>query len=100
MARSCFWLRPPAPMSPVRSSRSMAATALRRFDPVRLARFLAAATSARSVGVGAPKLLAGGAIQQSWGFRAGFVGGPLDGEHDLVLRADAPTGVPSSLSRI
>src|SRR5205823_9892402 len=27
-------------------------------------------------------------------------GGPLAGEHELVLRTDAPTGVPSSLGRI
>ena len=54
----------------------------------------------RNVGIGGLTLLPGGAIQENWGFRARFVGGPFDGEHDIVLRTDAPTGVPSSLGRI
>ena len=78
----------------------MAATALRQFEPARLARFLAETSGADDVLIGEPELLAGGAIQQNWGFRARFIGGRLAGAHDLVLRTDAPTGVPSSLGRI
>ena len=33
-------------------------------------------------------------------FDAGFLGGPFAGEQRLVLRTDAPTGVPASLGRI
>ncbi len=77
----------------------MAATPLPRFDRVLLARFLAEASGAINVGVTEPELLSGGAIQENWGFRARFFGGPYDGEHDLVLRTDASTGVPSSLGR-
>src|SRR5260370_29577242 len=78
----------------------MAATALPPFDRIELARCLTEAGGARNVGVGELTLLPGGAIRQNWGFRARFIDGPLDGEHDLVLRTDAPTGVPSSLDRI
>src|SRR5437762_8535233 len=78
----------------------MAATALPPFDEVSLARFLVEASGAKSVGVTEPRLLPGGAIQENWGFTARFIGGPLAGEHELVLRTDAPTGVPSSLGRI
>ncbi|HEV2336233.1 MAG TPA: phosphotransferase [Stellaceae bacterium] len=77
----------------------MAATPLPPFDRIELARFLADAGDARNVGIGELTLLAGGAIQENWGFRARFIGGPFDGEHDLVLRTDASTGVPSSLGR-
>jgi aminoglycoside phosphotransferase (APT) family kinase protein len=78
----------------------MAATVLPRFDPARLAGFLARASGARNVRVGEPELLAGGAIQQNWSFKAEFVGGAFAGEHSLVLRTDAATGVASSLGRI
>jgi aminoglycoside phosphotransferase (APT) family kinase protein len=78
----------------------MAATPLPPFDEILLARFLAEASGARNVGLTEPELLAGGAIQENWGFRARFVGGPLAGDHELVLRTDAPTGVPSSLGRV
>ena len=77
----------------------MAATPLPRFDPIPLARFLCEMGSARNVGIGELTLLPGGAIQENWGFRARFIGGPFDGEQDLVLRTDAPTGIASSLSR-
>src|SRR3954470_12371425 len=100
MARSCFWPRRQAPMSPAPSSRSMAATALPRFDPAPLARFLARASGARHVEVSEPELLAGGAIQQNWAFEADFFGGDCTGRHPLVLRTDAATGVASSLERI
>ena len=78
----------------------MAATALPRFDPPRLARFLSQASGARDVRVSEPELLAGGAIQENWGFDAEFTGGDLAGRYRLVLRTDAATGVVSSLSRI
>jgi aminoglycoside phosphotransferase (APT) family kinase protein len=78
----------------------MAATALPRFDPARLARFLAGASGARNVRISEPELLAGGAIQQNWGFACEFIGEAFEGEHALVLRTDAPTRVASSLGRI
>src|SRR3954447_227954 len=78
----------------------MAATALPRFDPDRLACFLSQASGARQVGISQPELLAGGAIQENWGFEAEFADGVCAGEHALVLRTDPATGVPSSLGRI
>ena len=78
----------------------MAVTALPRFDPPRLARFLSRASGATDVRVSEPELLAGGAIQENWGFEADFCGGPFAGRHRLVLRTDAATGVASSLDRI
>jgi aminoglycoside phosphotransferase (APT) family kinase protein len=78
----------------------MAVTALPPFDPIEVARFLADEGNARNVGVGAFDLLPGGAIQENWGFHARFIGGPFDGEHDLVLRTNASTGITSSLGRV
>jgi aminoglycoside phosphotransferase (APT) family kinase protein len=78
----------------------MAATASPPSDPARLARFLAEASGANKVEIGKLELLAGGAIQHNWGFEAAFHGGSLAGLQALVLRTDAPTGVPSSLGRI
>src|SRR5439155_8953121 len=89
-----------APMSPARSLRSMAATALPPFDEISLARFLVEASGARNVGVSEPQLLPGGAIQENWGFTARFIGGQNPGEQQFVLRTDAPTGIPLSLGRI
>jgi aminoglycoside phosphotransferase (APT) family kinase protein len=65
-----------------------------------LAQFLATASAARSAEVTSLGLLAGGAIQENWGIDATFVGGRLAGTQRLVLRCDAATGVPSSLSRV
>jgi aminoglycoside phosphotransferase (APT) family kinase protein len=65
-----------------------------------LARFLVEASGARAVEISGLELLAGGAIQQNWGFQAQFAGGALAGRHPLVLRTDAETGVPSSLGRV
>src|SRR4051794_14673476 len=65
-----------------------------------LARFLTAASGAAGVELGPLQLLAGGAIQHNWGFDAEFRGGCIDGRQQLVLRTDAPTGIPSSLGRI
>src|SRR3954454_13628641 len=78
----------------------MAATALPRFDPERLARFLSQASGARQVGISKPELLAGGAIQENWGFEAEFADGVCAGRHFLVLRTDAATGIASGLGRI
>lgn len=84
----------------------MADTALPQSDPEadgrrdRLADFLARASGASKVEVVAIALLDGGAIQQNWGIDAEFAGGRLCGNQRLVLRTDAPTGVPSSLGRI
>src|SRR4051812_1576975 len=73
---------------------------MERFDPGRLAGFLAEASGARDVCLGEPALLAGGAVQGDWGFTARFVGGAFAGEHPLVLRTDAATGVEASLGRL
>ena len=84
----------------------MAATALPRSDtgPAdrqrALARFLAEASGAEAVEVTRIGLLAGGAIQENWRVDASFEGGALSGTQQLVLRTDAPTGVPSSLGRV
>ena len=65
-----------------------------------LAAFLKAASGAETVEIARLELLGGGAIQENWGIDAGFAGGRLDGVQRLVLRTDAPTGVPSSLGRV
>src|SRR4051794_11340494 len=78
----------------------MAGTALPRFELGPLARFLIRASGAGDVRISEPELLAGGAIQQNWGFTAEFIGGALAGVHALVLRTDAATGIASSLGRI
>src|SRR5437764_329344 len=78
----------------------MAVTPLPPFDEILLARFLVEASGARNVGISEPEVLAGGAIQVNWGFRARFIGGRFDGSHELVLRTDAATGIAASLGRI
>ena len=65
-----------------------------------LARFLAEQSGADTVEVGPLELLAGGAIRQNWGFEAAFHGGRLAGRRRLVLRTEAPTGIPSSLGLV
>jgi aminoglycoside phosphotransferase (APT) family kinase protein len=65
-----------------------------------LARFLAAESGARAVEITGLAPLAGGSIQENWGLDARFVGGALDGEQRLVLRAAARTQIPSSLDRL
>ena len=78
----------------------MAATALPRSDLSALADFLAAASGASRVAITGLELLPGGAIQENWGVDAEFAGGRLAGAQHLVLRTNAPTGIPSSLGRI
>ena len=65
-----------------------------------LARWLAAASGAERAEIGRIALLAGGAIQENWAVDAEFDGGSLNGVQRLVLRCDAPTGVPTSLGRV
>jgi aminoglycoside phosphotransferase (APT) family kinase protein len=65
-----------------------------------VARFLAAASGAVAVEIGALMPLAGGAIQENWALDAHFDGGELAGDRHLVLRAAGSTGIPSSLGRI
>ncbi len=65
-----------------------------------LERFLAIASGAGRVKITGMTLLEGGAIQQNWGIDAEISGGTLDGTQRLVVRADSPTKVPASLSRI
>src|SRR4051794_15230605 len=77
----------------------MAATPSPPSEPA-LARFLAETSGAEAVKVSGLELLAGGAIQQNWGFTAEFGGGRLAGRQPLVLRTDAETGIPSSLGRV
>lgn len=76
----------------------MAVTALPPSD--RLARFLAAETGASQVCIAGLALMRGGAIQENWAVDAEFAGGRLAGRQRLVLRRDAMTGIPSSLSRL
>jgi aminoglycoside phosphotransferase (APT) family kinase protein len=78
----------------------MAATALPPFDRAALSRFLAESSGAKRVEITTCELLPGGAIQENWGLDTGFSDGPLAGPQRLVLRTDAATGIPSSLSRL
>jgi aminoglycoside phosphotransferase (APT) family kinase protein len=78
----------------------MAGTASPRSDPAWLARFLAAASGAKAVDITQLWPLRGGAVQENWGFDARFFGGVLDGDQQLVLRADAATGLAESLTRV
>ena len=78
----------------------MAATPLPPFDLAAVARFLAGASGAERVEITACELLPGGAIQENWALDAEFSGGRRAGHQRLVLRTDAATGIPSSLSRI
>src|SRR5262245_35428930 len=78
----------------------MAATLSPPFDRPRLAAWLTQARAATRAEPRAVELLPGGAIQENWGVEAEFIGGPFAGRQRLVLRADAATGVPSSLGRV
>jgi aminoglycoside phosphotransferase (APT) family kinase protein len=82
----------------------MAGTASLRSDPPpntrALAQFLAAASGAKAVEIAGIRPLRGGAVQENWGFDAHFLGGPLEGEQRLVLRTDAATRLPESLTRL
>lgn len=75
----------------------MADTRLLPSEP--LAGFLAQASGARAVEIFRVERLDGGAIRENWGLDVRFCGGLFAGEQRLVLRTDAPTGVPDSLTR-
>ncbi|RMD63635.1 MAG: phosphotransferase family protein, partial [Alphaproteobacteria bacterium] len=62
--------------------------------------FLAARAEAQAARLLEIRPLSGGAIQENWLLEADFDGGRLAGRHDLVLRTDAPSAVPVSLSRM
>lgn len=62
-------------------------------------KFVARASGAGSVAIREATLLSGGAIQENWLVRLAIAGGPFDGELDVVVRTDAPSGVSLSHSR-
>jgi aminoglycoside phosphotransferase (APT) family kinase protein len=64
-----------------------------------LAAYFTAASGARGGEVTAMQRLSGGAIQENWLLRVVMDGGSLDGEHELVLRTDAPSSVAASHGR-
>lgn len=61
--------------------------------------FIARQTEAQTVEFSELKLLSGGAIQENWLALAQVTGGPFAGLLELVIRADAPTGVSVSHGR-
>lgn len=65
-----------------------------------LARFIATAAGAERVTITQSRLLAGGTIQENWLLRADVSGGVHEGELDVVVRTDAPSGVSVSHNRV
>lgn len=63
------------------------------------ARFIADRTGASHAEVVAFDKLSGGAIQDNFGLTLDLSGGSHPGRHQLVVRQDAPSGVPESLTR-
>jgi aminoglycoside phosphotransferase (APT) family kinase protein len=61
--------------------------------------WLAPAWGAERVAIDGLAPLSGGAIQENRGFEAEVAGGPMAGRHELVLRLDAPSGLPMSRPR-
>lgn len=61
--------------------------------------YLAECSAADQATLMAARPLSGGAIQENWLLKIRFDGGPLSGEHELVLRTDAPSRVSFSRSR-
>lgn len=61
--------------------------------------FIADRTGASGAEVMAFNKLSGGAIQDNFGLTLTLTGGTHPGQHELVVRQDAPSGVPESLSR-
>jgi aminoglycoside phosphotransferase (APT) family kinase protein len=61
--------------------------------------YLAAVAQAGAARIGVMEQLSGGAIQENWLLVVDFAGGAEDGRQEFVLRTDAPTVVPVSLSR-
>ncbi len=65
----------------------------------RLGEFLRDGADADRVDIRGHERLSGGAIQENHGIDVAIAGGPMAGEHSLVLRSDAPSGLSESLSR-
>lgn len=61
--------------------------------------FIAQQTGAQRAEVVAFRKLSGGAIQDNFGLTLTLTGGTHPGQQELVVRQDAPSGVPESLSR-
>ena len=64
-----------------------------------LAEFLRDRAGADRVEIVRHELLSGGAIQENHGIDVTITGGPMAGDHALVLRSDAPSSLAESLSR-
>lgn len=69
-------------------------------DTAAVSEFLRIQTGAVSVDPGDFLRLAGGAIQHNFSIEFDVVGGALDGQHALVLRTDAESGVRASRTRV
>ena len=65
-----------------------------------LAAFLASASGAEHIEITEAAKLSGGSVQEGWALDVVAVGGTLAGAHRLVLRADAPTQLAASRSRV
>ncbi|HTZ78617.1 MAG TPA: phosphotransferase family protein [Stellaceae bacterium] len=65
-----------------------------------LAAFLATASDATAVEITSATRLSGGSVQESWRIELAASGGVLASEPRLVLRADAPTQLAASRSRV
>lgn len=65
-----------------------------------LAAFLATVSGADSVEIESAARLSGGSVQESWSVEAICAGGDVAGRQRLVLRADAPTHLAASRSRV
>jgi len=61
--------------------------------------FIARQSGAKVISLEIEGKLGGGAIQENWALTLELGGGALDGEHRLVLRTDAATGIAESRSR-
>ena len=64
-----------------------------------ITRWLRDRTGADRVEVAALERLAGGAIQETWGFDAALAGGTLPGHHRLVFRMDPACRLPQGIDR-
>lgn len=65
-----------------------------------VADFVTERSGARSAAVHSCERLSGGAIQDNFGIELTLDGGMLEGKQSLVMRTDAPSGIPGSLGRI
>jgi aminoglycoside phosphotransferase (APT) family kinase protein len=65
-----------------------------------LGEFLSEVSDCASLEIIALERLGGGAVQENYALDVHFSGGAMAGRHALVLRADAPSGVAASRSRV